>query len=371
MTTAQITAGDYGEKTIVYYWDPIGLAYAVGTQPAGGGGTGLTDAQLRASAVPISAASLPLPTGASTSAAQTTGNASLSSIDTKTPALGQALAAAAVPVVLTVIQQAALTPPVAIVGFALEAGHLATIDTSTAKIPSQGQALAAASMPVVLPAAQITTLTPPAAITGFATETTLAGRLKPADTLAGVTTVTTVSTVTAVTAITNALPAGTNTLGSVKLTDGTNVATVKAASTAAVAADTAQVVALSPNNPVQAQPSTQFVTATGLAAAAVTLTIAAAGAGLFTYITSLHISRNATAALAGTATLVITSTNITGGPAWSVGNAMVAGGTQNDLVIAFASPVKTTTANTATTIVAPAPGAAVLWRINATYYTGP
>lgn len=36
---------------------------------------------------PVSAASLPLPTGASTSALQTTGNTSLSSIDTKTPAL--------------------------------------------------------------------------------------------------------------------------------------------------------------------------------------------------------------------------------------------------------------------------------------------
>ena len=36
---------------------------------------------------PISAASLPLPSGASTSALQTTGNTSLSSIDTKTPAL--------------------------------------------------------------------------------------------------------------------------------------------------------------------------------------------------------------------------------------------------------------------------------------------
>jgi len=43
----------------------------------------LTDTQLRASAVPISAASLPLPTGASTSANQTTANSSLSSIDTK------------------------------------------------------------------------------------------------------------------------------------------------------------------------------------------------------------------------------------------------------------------------------------------------
>lgn len=49
---------------------------------------------------PISAASLPLPTGAATSANQTTANTSLASIDTKTPALGQALSAASVPVVL-------------------------------------------------------------------------------------------------------------------------------------------------------------------------------------------------------------------------------------------------------------------------------
>lgn len=47
---------------------------------------------------------------------------------------------------------------------------VASVDT---KLPALGQALAAASVPVVLPAATITTLTPPAAITGFATETTL------------------------------------------------------------------------------------------------------------------------------------------------------------------------------------------------------
>lgn len=59
---------------------------------------------------PISAASLPLPTGASTSALQGTGNSSLSSIDGKTPALGQALSAASVPVVLTSAQLSALVP---------------------------------------------------------------------------------------------------------------------------------------------------------------------------------------------------------------------------------------------------------------------
>jgi hypothetical protein len=44
------------------------------------------------------------------------------------------------------------------------------------------------------------------------------------------------------------IPAGTNTIGNVKITDGTNTPTVKAASTAAVAGDTALVVAISPNN---------------------------------------------------------------------------------------------------------------------------
>lgn len=149
-----------------------------------------------------------LPSGASTAARQDTGNTSVASIDTKMPAQGQALAAASVPVVLTAIQQTALTPPVAIAGFALEAGHLATIDTSTAKIPSQGQALAVASLPVVLTAIQQAALTPPAAIAGFALEAghlatidtstarldvALSTRLKPADTLAAVTNLATIA----------------------------------------------------------------------------------------------------------------------------------------------------------------------------------
>lgn len=49
---------------------------------------------------------------------------------------------------------------------------LALVKAKTDNIPALGQALAAASVPVILPAATITTLTPPAAITGFALETT-------------------------------------------------------------------------------------------------------------------------------------------------------------------------------------------------------
>ncbi len=61
----------------------------------------LTDAQLRAVAVPVSAASLPLPTGASTAANQATANASLSSIDGKLGSLGQKTMALSAPVVIS------------------------------------------------------------------------------------------------------------------------------------------------------------------------------------------------------------------------------------------------------------------------------
>lgn len=130
-------------------WDPVGLEWIKATLPSSSAGGGDASA-----------------------ANQLLGNASLASLDTKTPALGQALAALSRPVVLTAAQITTLTPPAAIAGYALEAGHLAAIDTATAKIPSQGQALAAASTPVVLTAIQVAAITPPAAITGYALEST-------------------------------------------------------------------------------------------------------------------------------------------------------------------------------------------------------
>lgn len=85
-----------------WVWDVNTLEWVYGVQGSGGGGLtnaelratpvpvsgmvttdGLTDAELRASAVPVSAASLPLPAGAATAARQDTGNASLASLDTK------------------------------------------------------------------------------------------------------------------------------------------------------------------------------------------------------------------------------------------------------------------------------------------------
>jgi hypothetical protein len=54
--------------------------------------------------------SISLPALAATSTLQTSGNASLTSIDNKTPALGQAIASASVPVVLTTAQLTTITP---------------------------------------------------------------------------------------------------------------------------------------------------------------------------------------------------------------------------------------------------------------------
>jgi hypothetical protein len=64
--------------------------------------------------LPVSAASLPLPAGASTSANQVTANSSLATIATNIPVQGQALASASMPVVLPATQIAALTPPTSI-----------------------------------------------------------------------------------------------------------------------------------------------------------------------------------------------------------------------------------------------------------------
>lgn len=75
-------------------------------------GTGTFAVQLTGATNNINniAGTISLPTGAATSALQSTGNSSLATIATNTPALGQALAAGSVPVVLTAAQITTLTP---------------------------------------------------------------------------------------------------------------------------------------------------------------------------------------------------------------------------------------------------------------------
>lgn len=119
---------------------------------------------------PVSAASLPLPTGAATSALQTTGNNSLSSLDTKLPAKGQATMTNSLPVVIASNQSAipisdgsgsitidgsvsiSGTPNVTVATSALPTGASseATLSALNSKFNSQGQKTMAASTPVVL-----------------------------------------------------------------------------------------------------------------------------------------------------------------------------------------------------------------------------
>lgn len=135
------------------------------------------------SAVPVSAASLPLPTGASTSALQTTGNTSLASIDSKTPSFGQAIMTLSSPVVIasdqsTIPVSASTLPlPAGAATSALQTTGNTSLSSIDGKTPTVGQKTMAASSPVVIASDQTAVAISAASLplpTGAATETTLA-----------------------------------------------------------------------------------------------------------------------------------------------------------------------------------------------------
>lgn len=85
-------------------------------------GTSFYKATTPSDTQPVSAAALPLPSGASTSANQTTANSSLSSIDGKLNSLGQKTSANSVPVVLPSDQTVSVKAPVNVTGSGSAAG---------------------------------------------------------------------------------------------------------------------------------------------------------------------------------------------------------------------------------------------------------
>lgn len=117
-------------------------------------------------------------------------------------------------------------------------------------------------------------------------------------------------------------------------------------------------------------PATQAVTGVSSANTALTVTLPAVS-GQFHYITSIRIQRTCTAALVGSAVLTVTTTNLPGNLAYTMGNACLIGSTNNDLVLDLAVPLRSSAPGTATTIVCPAAGAAVICRITALYYSLP
>ena len=117
--------------------------------------------------------------------------------------------------------------------------------------------------------------------------------------------------------------------------------------------------------------TSQIGTTVGAAGAAVTLTLAAPGAGLRHYLTYLSVNRFAAAALTAAATPVtVTTTNLPGSLAITVPADGAALGTMDRWREDFAFPIMSNAQNTATTIVCPAT-TGVIWRVTAGYYVAP
>lgn len=113
-----------------------------------------------------------------------------------------------------------------------------------------------------------------------------------------------------------------------------------------------------------------MVSATGAAAAAVTLTIPSAGAGLYNYLTMLQIVKFSTTTLTAAATpVLVTSTGIIGTPTFSFPADVSAQGIAVEQRFDFPKPVKGTATATAMTIVCPVT-TGVIWRVNAAFYIG-
>lgn len=114
-----------------------------------------------------------------------------------------------------------------------------------------------------------------------------------------------------------------------------------------------------------------WLTATGAAAAGVTLTIPAPGAGLRQYLTYIRISRFATALLTAAATpVLVTTTNFPAAMTFSIPADAAAQGAVYSIQEDFTYPVACLAQNTSTTIVAPAT-TATIWRITAGWYHAP
>jgi hypothetical protein len=113
---------------------------------------------------------------------------------------------------------------------------------------------------------------------------------------------------------------------------------------------------------------TQVATAVSVANTSIRLKLPPNGPGLFHYIVVLQVTRTCTTTIAGTAVLTISTSNVPGSPAFTMGNACPAGATLNDVTIQPGYPIRSTAANTETEFLCPAIGATGICRITAVYY---
>lgn len=108
------------------------------------------------------------------------------------------------------------------------------------------------------------------------------------------------------------------------------------------------------------------------ATSAATITVTP-GAGLYVYVTSVDIQNCAGAsAVTAAAVTTITTTNLTGSPAYTVGSGVAAGLCQPTQILAYGpAGLKSTTPGTAVTYVLPTFATNQTVRVNVAYYTAP
>ncbi len=117
---------------------------------------------------------------------------------------------------------------------------------------------------------------------------------------------------------------------------------------------------------IKEHPADLCQSVTAVAGAALTVTLPAV-ASLFHWLTLIEINKYATLAITGIATpVVVTSTNLPGGLAWTFDTAQAIG-TLLPKVFMPTAALKSVAANTPTTIVCPAI-TSVIWRVNVFYY---
>jgi hypothetical protein len=118
-------------------------------------------------------------------------------------------------------------------------------------------------------------------------------------------------------------------------------------------------------------PATLHVTATAAVNTGATATLPAAGTGLFHYITRVELVKlYSVVGVAAGAGVIITTTNLPGGPSFTTEQlASPAGTVARVITCDFQQPLKSAVANTATTFVAGAQ-LQTIWRWNVSYYVG-
>jgi hypothetical protein len=315
-------------------------------------GTGPFPVSDNGGSLTIDAASLPLPTGAATETTLGTRLAE-STFTGRINTLGQKTATGSTPVVLASDQSA-----VPVTGTFFQA----TQPVSAAALPLPTGASTAAKQPALGTAG-----TPSADV--ISVQGVAGGTAQP------------------ISAASLPLPAGASsetTLGT-RLADATFTGRINTQGQKAMAASTPIVIASDqaayPVNATLSAETTKVigtvnesaaplaVTATGAAAAAVTLTLPAV-AGQFHYITHIEITKYATAAITGGATpVLVTTTDLPGNPVFTFETAQAVGTVVNR-VYEPSKPLKSSTVNTATTIVCPAT-TSVIWRVNVWYTAAP